>query len=263
MKPILNQEQADREPWVDGPGAADIAHQRHPKKPIYHYTTQEKLASFLQGEVINLAERSCVGEERAVVWLSEDPVWEGTANMAIDDGQGNIRLGNRESTDFMYGLARIEIKRGPEIVRWKHFKRNGWFSEKRVRQLERLGVVAGADPYLWHVSTNAIPVEKWNCVEVFEKGKWQKVDGWKSMVGNGFPELLESSEPRLKFVIVTPTGQIECHNFLLSDEALTVLQKEGVSVEEFRSMALEMPGGIELLLRSAGRRGGVMSGTMV
>lgn len=236
----------------------DRSHAKKSQRPIFHYTNKIALNSIMREGVIRLAVESAVGKERPVVWLSDDPFWEETANKMVMDSNGNAHFGDRNTTQRVAGLARIEVERDPTIQRWNHFKRNGWFSDARKRGLEQAALQMKANPYQWFVSTETILKSKWKSIQIFNGSVWEELEDWKTRIGQESADcfgLLGFSEPGAKFHDNVQIGELGHIKFTLPEETRKVLKDKGVSIEEFTRILADNPDAFGQMVDRRGFRG--------
>jgi hypothetical protein len=138
-------------------------------KRVFHYTTVQKLELIVKDGVIKPTDSFIAENERPVVWLSLNPVYERTAFKArFDSVTGMVQtLTFDEMVDV--GFARIALNEADFPMGWKDFKALSGCPREAIMGLEKAAKVQHSNPSEWRISFDPIPSGKWAMVEIIDK----------------------------------------------------------------------------------------------
>lgn len=155
-------------------------HFKESMKPIYHYTTGDRLIPIIEAGQINPATKSVLPPELPAVWLSVASQWEQTASKGIieEGAQRAMTLG--EMIEAAGSLCRIEID--PEAVRIippLKLKERLKIDRIVLASLVESAREAGANPSEWRAVAGPIPISAFVSVELakeFSPLAWTAID---------------------------------------------------------------------------------------
>ena len=151
----------------DKPGISNTQQERN---KLYHYTVFQWYGQIVSDGYIKPAYEHIPENERKVVWLSTNPVWEETANKNMDENGRLIQLDKKGTHALGGGLVRIEVP-FDLTVGWDEFLRTSGIEKQRADGLVRAAKKKGSMPSDWRVSFETIYVKDWIGVEFFD---WDK-----------------------------------------------------------------------------------------
>jgi hypothetical protein len=144
---------------------------------LFHYTIGARLPRIVSDGVLKPS-RPYPGTQLGALWLSANPLWEGSvAKSIIRNGQRRV-LDKAEIAALGQGLLRFEVKIGDHICVWPDFIVLSGIDVAGVRQLEDSGRRRGADPADWYGALRPIPRSEWLELSQWddELNTWQPIE---------------------------------------------------------------------------------------
>lgn len=129
-------------------------------KPVYHYTTGDRLVSIFESGQITPATAGVHPPEIPAVWLSTAPQWENTASKGIIENGERRAATFQEMIEDAGSLCRIQIDPAAVSLIWPLKMR-----EKLRIHKAQLGALlssaraCGANPAEWRAVAGPIPIE--------------------------------------------------------------------------------------------------------
>lgn len=162
---------------------------------LYHYTIGPKLALIEQAGALIPKGFLAEPRERPVLWLSENPQWEPTANkvMSRDGGQTFVRptLLELQKTVGIFRF-RVDTRRaaqlqelGVRLVPWTRIATVAHISQRHMADMVKRGMAWGSTPMHWWGCMDPLPltleeqgaliIEAREPVPVGQQQSWQRV----------------------------------------------------------------------------------------
>jgi hypothetical protein len=141
----------------------------------YHYTTGMKLNGLRQKGFIKTSPDKPKPRERAIVWLSTNPIWEATAAKgAFDSRLGKQRLMTKEEMVQQLGLVRFVIDSDTypdEIIPWVRLPTAARIPKVIKDRLVKRAKLSKVDPNQWAGTLREIRLEHTQ-LEKWVDGEW-------------------------------------------------------------------------------------------
>ena len=129
----------------------------------YHYTVGwHNIASILTSKIIE-KEKQYYDDQKNVVWLSTNPLWENTVKKT-----GGIGL----SAHAQWGCFRLAIGDNVEIYNYHHYRQNTNEKKSILNKLEKVAISWGANPNDWYYSPNHITLANVDSIGVYINCRW-------------------------------------------------------------------------------------------
>lgn len=144
---------------------------------LFHYTIGNHLPRIV-GDGLLKPSSPFPGTDRVALWLSANPLWEGSvAKSTIREGRREV-LSKQEIAELGHGLVRIEVRPGDHICGWPEFIALSGISDNLVRHLEDSGRLRGADPAEWYGALREVRREEWLELSLWDDrlSAWQPVE---------------------------------------------------------------------------------------
>jgi hypothetical protein len=137
-------------------------------KPIYHYTTIDRLLGILNSGQINPATANISPGEKPAVWLSTAPEWEHTATKMIAGPDGRPVFATlKEMLPFAGALARIRIcPDNIPIIQSSKIRETLRIPHKVFASLVDARTMHGAKLWEWRAVAGPISASEFEAVEV-------------------------------------------------------------------------------------------------
>jgi hypothetical protein len=129
---------------------------------IYHYTKGFHLPSILASSIL-VAEG-----EKPILWFTTNELWENTIFVATAPTL-------TEAHEFMLdlgGLLRISCDNSVALHRWKELREVASIPSKLAVCLYASAIRVGSRPGEWRGSLDAVPVEAFRMVDVYDGHDW-------------------------------------------------------------------------------------------
>ena len=143
---------------------------------LWHYTIYHTFRKIVESGEIKTHTTARLNE-KPVVWLSSNPIWEETVRKAIRNPETeeiSMALSRDELFKRDFPAVRIEINTELVVIRsWRNFKKYGGISKKEAKGLEKVAIKWGANPKEWWVSCDNIPLR--SCIwpiEIWNEKEW-------------------------------------------------------------------------------------------
>ena len=135
----------------------------------YHYTTISKIDSIIKSKVILQATANWDGNKKQqVVWLSTNPVWEETANKAIQwPNGGRTPLDRAGTAKEAGGLVRIEVIPESAPYTFEEYVKIAKVSRKLRNSLISTAKKMGSNPDDWFISFEPVRMDDWVDIEIY------------------------------------------------------------------------------------------------
>lgn len=144
----------------------------------WHYTIGARLRDIHAAGVIQPATAGVQADEVPVVWFTESPVWEPTANKMWRAGPGSpLRsLDRAETARRGGGLVRIGVLPGSAPHRYRDFAKITRATAATVRNLTGSARSRGSLVRLWYFSVEPVTADAWVAIEGYDDAT-----GWHSI----------------------------------------------------------------------------------
>lgn len=142
---------------------------------MWHYTIGDFLPPIAKtGALLPIPTNGAPKTERSVVWLSREPFFEPTSTKGyIDFKTGIMRsLTMKENHDMGQGLFRFKVKKEVLLHTIYGFKAQSRIKPSHFNAIWQEGIREGADPLLWFVSFDPVPLTKIERIEAWDGQKW-------------------------------------------------------------------------------------------
>lgn len=144
---------------------------------LFHYTIGLLLPRIVAEGQLKPSE-PFPGTTLAALWLSANPVWEGSVVKSIYRDGARILLDRQQMEALGQGLVRFEVASGEHTCTWQEFIARSGLDADLARLLEVSGRERGADPAAWYGALRPIPRGEWLglCLWDAEAGQWEPVE---------------------------------------------------------------------------------------
>jgi hypothetical protein len=130
---------------------------------LFHYTKGVHVPKIVADGEIRPSNGALVGDERPIVWLSSNAIWENSVW---------IISGKDEAEQFVGGWYRFVLD--VPAYTWERLRFLSNIHPRIADSLENVGRKHGANPIEWYGTFWAIPSSKWLAIEVWRNGQWQE-----------------------------------------------------------------------------------------
>ena len=150
------------------------------EKTVWHYYIYPHLLSMLRDGYIKPATAFVEAPERPIVWFSRSQTWERTVTKDI-----RLSDGSSVTLDFRgmlsHGVRPVRIGVPPEIAPYDclALRRLSGMESRMANGLVRVAREFGADPQDWCGTFEAVPMEVWGDIEIYDGGAWITPEGPK------------------------------------------------------------------------------------
>lgn len=162
---------------------------------LYHYTIGAKLALIAQTGALVPKGFEAEPREKPVLWLSENPQWEPTANKVVSrDGGLTFERPTLLELQKMVGIFRFRLdtrqtallqEHGVRLVPWTRIGTVAHISKRHMADMVKRGMAWGATPMHWWGCMDPLPlsledqgaliIEAREPVQVGQQQTWQRV----------------------------------------------------------------------------------------
>jgi hypothetical protein len=140
---------------------------------LWHYTTGQKFLQILESGEIRPAFAGVPDGELPIVWFSSNQFWEKTACKGWQESDGSIlSLTMEETRKLGGGLFRIGVSGETAPHDWLALKLLSGMKSGMARRMGTVALRHNARPEEWFGTFEAVSVEKWAAVEVYQDGQW-------------------------------------------------------------------------------------------
>ena len=142
----------------------------------WHYTVGARLAAILGDRAIRPATAGVRLPEIPVVWFTESPQWEQTANKNLLEPGGGLRFLDRgETARVGGGLIRIGVSPASAPRPYRDLSKIARATAATVHHLTRVAKSKGSLVGLWYFSVVPITDDAWIAIEGYDGTGWHSI----------------------------------------------------------------------------------------
>lgn len=137
-------------------------------KPIFHYTTKDRLESIIAAGEIRTATAGVMPPEIPAVWISTAEKWEHTATKMMVRANGRVERGTLSGMIAGgWTLARIQIDPARvSLILPRDIRHALNIPASTYKILTTSGKLSGANPAEWRAVAKSIPVSAFLSIEI-------------------------------------------------------------------------------------------------
>lgn len=142
---------------------------------VWHYTTQDKFKQIVKSGWLLPSTVGIAAGESPILWFSNEPYWEPTAQKAVLQGGKAVGLGMQGTFERGGGLVRVGVL-SSRLIQWPRLAKMAGIPSSIRRSLQLVAREQGAVPERWYgLIGQRLPLSDVDAIEVFEGNSWVRV----------------------------------------------------------------------------------------